>query len=224
MQVKPQLSRWKHWFQYDSSDIHNVLVVAQFRNPYDWVESMRLKPYHSPNHIKLDWQDFVTRPWTMPLPPSPHNISTINTTTCLQGFTPAEIVPCPDIRDFRDPRGHPMPPRYELRRDLSGSPYDSIVDLRRDKIHNFFEVQNYTGVSDWMMVRYEDAVLQGTSELLKDIEERLGIEARCEPLLPQEPKASNDRELQNDFIQWMNEHVDWEAEQMVGYSKWEISN
>ena len=57
--VTPALTRWKHWFQedidteytrfqndtmtYRSTD-PSTLVIAEFRNVYDWVESMRNRP------------------------------------------------------------------------------------------------------------------------------------------------------------------------------------
>jgi hypothetical protein len=51
--VEPRLTRWKHWFQYedDVDAFHEIHVVVLFRNPFDWVESMRKVPNHCPNHI-----------------------------------------------------------------------------------------------------------------------------------------------------------------------------
>ena len=60
-------------------DYRHSLVIAMFRDPLDWTEAMRLKPYHAPFHMAsfvgtpqhndiqpLDWKSFVTKPWTMP--------------------------------------------------------------------------------------------------------------------------------------------------------------
>ena len=59
--VKPRLVRWKHWFQHDDGKEHNTtLVVAQFRNPYDWIAAMQKVTHHSPLHIRLHWNEFVT--------------------------------------------------------------------------------------------------------------------------------------------------------------------
>jgi len=39
----PRLIRWKHWFQEDDlrNDHPRTLVIAMFRNPYEWVAAMR---------------------------------------------------------------------------------------------------------------------------------------------------------------------------------------
>ena len=58
--VTPALTRWKHWFQedidtewtrynndtmtYRSKSEPTTLVIAEFRNVYDWIESMRNRP------------------------------------------------------------------------------------------------------------------------------------------------------------------------------------
>jgi len=47
LDVQPRLVRWKHWFQHDipqkDGTAHEpTLVIAQFRNVYEWVEAMRM--------------------------------------------------------------------------------------------------------------------------------------------------------------------------------------
>ena len=47
--------RFKYWFQEE--DLTNVpensaVVVAMFRNPYDWVEAMRIEPLHAIEHLR----------------------------------------------------------------------------------------------------------------------------------------------------------------------------
>ena len=47
--------RFKYWFQEE--DLTNVpensaVVVAMFRNPYDWVEAMRMEPLHAIDHLR----------------------------------------------------------------------------------------------------------------------------------------------------------------------------
>lgn len=48
-----------------------TVVISQFRNVLQWVESMRERPHYSPQHYNiekkknLDWETFVTQPWTM---------------------------------------------------------------------------------------------------------------------------------------------------------------
>lgn len=45
--VKRRLTRYKHWFQDENigkrSVIDGTLVVAMFRNPFEWIEAMRAR-------------------------------------------------------------------------------------------------------------------------------------------------------------------------------------
>jgi hypothetical protein len=48
----------KTWWQIanapDPKSVFNTsLVIAIFRNPYDWLEAMRKKPWHWPNHLEV---------------------------------------------------------------------------------------------------------------------------------------------------------------------------
>ncbi len=68
LNVQPRLVRWKHWFQHDlphtdGSPQETTLVIAQFRNVYDWIEAMRKVPHHAPLHLRKSWKSFVTKPW-----------------------------------------------------------------------------------------------------------------------------------------------------------------
>ena len=69
IKVYNRLSRHKYWFQIDDETKDYGLVVASFRNVYDWVQAMRKKPLHAPFHYHLGFnepmntQDFLTTPW-----------------------------------------------------------------------------------------------------------------------------------------------------------------
>jgi hypothetical protein len=68
LNVQPRLVRWKHWFQHDlphtdGSPQEATLVIAQFRNVYEWIEAMRKVPHHAPLHLRKRWKAFVTKPW-----------------------------------------------------------------------------------------------------------------------------------------------------------------
>ncbi len=43
--VKRRLSRYKHWFQTEEIGhiANDTLVIAMFRNPFEWIEGMRKK-------------------------------------------------------------------------------------------------------------------------------------------------------------------------------------
>ena len=126
-------------------DYSNHLIIAVFRDPMDWVEAMRLKPYHAPMHmagfsgpqndiVPLDWKTFLSQPWTTKTTGTNQKISGTaaattasspndeNATikTCRYGFAPHEIVPCFYNRDskFIPPnRIRGFEPIYELQRN-----------------------------------------------------------------------------------------------------------
>ncbi|CAJ1958642.1 unnamed protein product [Cylindrotheca closterium] len=55
----------KTWWQIAQADdpssyFQSTLVVALFRNPYDWIEGMRRIPHHWPNHVDLIPKDKST--------------------------------------------------------------------------------------------------------------------------------------------------------------------
>lgn len=223
--VLRHLSRYKHWFQFDNpkrlQSKNSSLVIAQFRNPYEWVEAMRQVPHHAPLHINLQWHDFVTKPWTMPRwgidLEIPNELK--DKPICGQSFTFNETIPChPDI--FRTGKDiFPTPPHYELRHDGSGIPYESIIHLRRDKILNFLNISNYEGISDLWDVQYEEFVDNGTDDILRRIENVTGLKAQCKPIPAQVYKKRKD--LDPEFVQWMNQNVDWDVEKKIGYQKWD---
>lgn len=210
----PAYSDWKHWFQDD--DIRKVpkesaVVVAMFRDPYDWVEAMRVEPHHAHSHIimaqsifkkersweSLEWKEFVTKPW----------IGKANT-------------------DDIDGLGYNF---YERQRDGSGRAYSSIIDLRRDKIINHLSVADFVGTRVFLPMRYEDLNANGTSVLLQSIEEAAGVQANCSAIIGRGGRRggrrlnvkpiTNHSKLPDEFIDWMSEFVDWEVESRIGYHR-----
>ena len=73
--VTTSLQRIGYFFQDDErSQRHPSLVVHLVLNVYDWLEQMRQNPEYAPNHhapspedriVPLEWNDFLTKPWTM---------------------------------------------------------------------------------------------------------------------------------------------------------------
>jgi len=145
--VRERLVRHKHWFQHDVSngrDRVGTAVVAVFRDPYYWLEAMRKVPHHAPLHYKLEWEQFVKTPWTMPRLPSDleerKTQKNAKDVECQEYFHYDQIISC---REKPYPEGYfnktvPMSgdkPQYELRNDGSGRPYASILEMRSDKIN-----------------------------------------------------------------------------------------
>jgi len=220
----PKLVRFKHWFQEDlpptdeEGERNNTVVIALFRDPYQWVKAMNKKAHHAPRHANLHWKEFVTRPWTMKrldtdlhwlkgnqsLGVGPTQIE------CQDRFTFNQINTC--VHHYIE--GSNKTIRYELQND--GSPYDSVLDLRRDKILNHLSVSEWEWVKAFQTVRYEDLLANGTSFLLRYLERVTGVNATCTPFpaQPERPGYPTSR----GYIKWMNEHVDWDVEGLIGYN------
>lgn len=241
--VLNHLTRHKHAFQKDNVKLHNknrTLVVAEFRNPYQYVLAMMDKPRKAIAHRQMkDWYTFVTTPWTTQRAASDEKYANRpDEPLCQQQYSYKEVVPCernpapneyltdkPLRRSIRESRRHRKGmvqdvPIYELKRDGSGEPYASIVDLRADKIRNHvLEVRDFAFVEDVVVVRYEDLLQQGTASLLQSITDITGTPPHCDATPPQPDRPQ--RPIDPEFKKWMNEHVDWEAEAIVGYKKQE---
>jgi hypothetical protein len=231
IEVSPRLTRWKHWFQEELPGGQNKsVVVAQFRQVYNWVEAMRLKPYHSPMHFFKNWSDFVTTEWAMPRYGSDlgKNFSDSDFTKvhwtespCQNKFPPNQIIPClrPSQEEnvaVKAPDGSTLEvkPVYELHRNGSGQRYESIIALRRAKIRNFLQVSKFRTVYSLEVVQYEKMAEKGTEPLIRRLEKVLGTKAACDPI-PGSPRKN--RPLTSDYVQWIRDHVDWETEALVGY-------
>ena len=215
-------STFKHWFQKDDAQKvpkGSAVVVVMFRDPYAWVEAMRVKPHHSHNHIQtpefivpnstklswrrqgyksLEWKEFVTKPW----------IGKTDNNEELRGLGEN---------------------KYEMQHDGSGRAYSSIIDLRRDKIINHLSVANFVGTRAFLPMRYEDLNTNGTAVLLQSIEEATGIKANCSAIMGKGPRArrrlkhiTKHAELSDELIDWMNKYVDWEVESRIGYYRREV--
>ena len=233
VEIRKGFSAWKHWFQKDDPRVTNAIVVAQFRNPFYWIEAMNRFPHHSPEHFDLDWKAFVTKPWMMNRygPDVAFEGSTASSTSeddqCLvcPGFGPHEVIPCmanwtiiQEVHSETNDR-RITDAFYELRHDGSGQPYDSILELRRDKIRNFLQVADVSSVRQMFAVQYDEMVTEGTDLLLSHLEAALGVKAKC---VPYHGNASPKQPLDADFIEYMREHIDWDTEALIGFTPRDI--
>ena len=158
--VHRDLRRSKHFFQPLSTfeDYSESLIVAVFRDPLDWTEAMRTKPYHAPFHlhafhdekkhsnshqqssiesiVPLPWEDFIQRPWTMPRK-AIYELVNHTSTGCRYDFSDREIIPClynPASKLIPQNRIRGFEPIYEMKRkwnDLDKSTADQAETLHR---------------------------------------------------------------------------------------------
>ena len=224
LKVLNRYTRYKHWFQYEDTELYtanSTVVVSLVRDPYDWLESMRKKPYHSPNHFNLDWQTFLTRPWGMSRGPADQQLIQEGMTqnaSCIHRFPFENIIPCSrldrNMYNGTQKSGKKIGVNYELRQDRSGRAYDSILQLRSDKIKNFLNLSSFDGVYAFYPVQFEYMVTQGSAELIDELERITGLNAKCERTIPHKLRKN---EYDESFVRWVNDHLDWETENLVGY-------
>ncbi|KAL7574652.1 hypothetical protein ACA910_003000 [Epithemia clementina (nom. ined.)] len=243
LKVVKNLTRYKHWFQYPDPTRyeHDTLVIAQFRNPYDWLKAMERVPHHSPNHMRTkeganasshesenDWRIFLTKEWTMERVGK--DLELTGNETCQENFKYRDIVSCvveplPHEHYNVTIRYSEHQPFYEMRNDGSGKPYANILELRSDKIRNFLSVRKYPNVADVWVTQYEYLLDKGTLGLIRHIQEWTGVEPRCKAFPPQVRATKNTRIITPDFAQHVREHLNWTVEAMVGYQiEWTYEN
>lgn len=234
--VHRSLSRYKHWFQYDDAKKipKHTLSIAMFRDPMTWTYAMKKVPHHASMHLDLSWEEFVTKEWTMERLPKDeawydHQMKLNNHTgrICQERFHYHEIVSCltrPYPEGYFGPhRKHRFSnhqPFYEMRvNDPKGRPYNNILEMRADKIRNFMESATYSNVEGFWHYQYESLLKTGTKELVEKIERATGLKRHPEKCKIYEPQDRRKRVMPPEFIDYMADHVDWEAEALVGYTK-----
>ena len=215
--VKKHFSRYKHWFQ--PKDYwrypHDTLVVAQFRDPYLWLEAMRAVPHHMPSHAGLDWKPFLEKTWTTPR--IGLDLKLKGDEMCQHHYKYRDVISCihkPEPDAPIDNRHSLDKPFYEMRNDGSGEPYDNIMELRSDKIRDILEIKKFPGVADLWMVQYEYMLAQGTQKLLDHITEWTGIKPQCKAYPPQNRPQ---RELTKEFVEYVTAHLNWTVEAEIGF-------
>jgi hypothetical protein len=250
LQVTNTYKRYKHWFQEE--DLTKVpdrsaVVIAMFRDPYNWVEAMRIEPHHAHNHLRwyrprtnlkggwktiaqpLEWKEFVTKPWIGGRGSMDKNISEIQggieSAECMDSYSFYDAAPCSrNDAQFIIGLGEY---KYEYQHDGSERGFSSIIDLRREKILNHLSVANFRGTRAFFPFRFEDLNKNGTGALIRSVEDATGIKAKCNATLGKAPRRrrldkrpiTTHRDLSKDFIRWMSRYVDWEIEGRIGYSK-----
>lgn len=222
LRVERHLTRYKHWFQYPNASKypHDTLVLAQFRNPFDWLEAMRKVPHHSPSHIGLKWKDFLTKEWTTPRIGSDLNMTKkqMKNAICQESFPYNEIISCNleplPKESYTKIRYSEHQPFYELKSD--GTPYKNIMEMRAAKIRNFMTVRDYVGVADFWAIQYEYLLMNGTDYLISKLEEWTGVKRQCQVYPTQNRRK---RPFQRDFAEFVNKNLDWSAEGLIGYTQ-----
>jgi len=225
--VRRRLKRYKHWFQDENIPIEEIvdgtLVVAIFRNVFDWTRAMMATPHNAPEHIGLRWKEFLTKKWTMERVGLDLNVTEEQKNDplfCQDGFLYKDVISCHRSpypkKYFKRKRFSEDKPIYEMRPDGTGEPFNNILEMRAAKIRNTLTTKDYEGVKDLWLFHYEDLLEYGTKELIHSIEEMTGFKAKCDFSPSQKRKK---RQVPYDMYHYLEKGVDWDAEALIEYHK-----
>ena len=195
---------------------------------------MKEVPHHASDHLDLPWEEFVTKTWTMERLAKDelwreHQLQEHNDTgrICQEHFHYHEIVSCltrPYPEGYwgshRTHRFSQHQPFYEMKvNDPLGRPYSNILQMRADKIRNFVESGTYSNVKGFWHYQYEYLLKTGTADLVEKIERVTGRKRNPDTCTIYEPQDRRKRKMDPAFFDYMIDHVDWEAEALIGYVK-----
>ena len=245
-QVSNDYKRFKHWFQEEDLEkvpYQSAVVIVLFRDPYDWVEAMRVEPHHAHDHLAwfapyepgkkvkhmakpLPWKEFVTKPWIGHRGKHDKairkNHNGIQNATCMDHYKYVDAAPCsaldsPFVRGLGEYK-------YEFQQDGSERGFPSIVDLRRAKIDNMLSVSKFMGTRAFFTFQYETLNWNGTEILLRNVEEATGLKAKCNVTFGKNHRSTRNRRRQllektiraHDALP--NDFIQW----MNRYVDWEV--
>jgi hypothetical protein len=213
----------------------HILVVSIFINPHDWFELMRVDPIYAPAHKGMNWKQFLESEW------SPN--ATLPLTSIPDDDDDTDWEDNTRILALDKDGSHSLTSRYEHKAD---GYYSSILELRADKIRAAVKGSLYRpDVFASIPVRYEDLLqeYQDSSPSGSDAPRLpgiIGLIGRIQMLISITPDAEIDESFfpdpigcnrhichpslnnirQNaEYISYINDHADWHAEQLVGYSQ-----
>ena len=149
---------------------------------------MRRSPEYAPNHKDLEWIEFVTTPWSPEEFVPPKTIK-----HCQFNFTSLDVAPCEPSQNENI--------LYELRNDHSGYPYNSIVELRADKIKDLMSLQND---HVFIPMRYE-CLMEGNvgfEYLTHQLSREMNIPSQC--------STSGASNRQDDYFSTLVSHMESE--------------
>lgn len=242
-------TRSKHWFQkqphfvrpsdrgnYYHNDTSRAIIVTVHRDPVDWVAAMIQSPYHMLNHhdgfdaegnpVPLDWKRFIGRPWTLneqtALDKEALEKHAISGSICSYDFYFSEVTPCLTDESIV-PKGikyHVHNPVYELKHDGSGEPYQTILELRADKIRHYVDEIYSWKIGGYLAVRYEDLLTDGMGHVFAQLAEILGLPVdvllKCNIPGPQRDRL-HQRKVPQGLRHWVRQNSNIEAETLLGY-------
>ena len=228
--VSTSLQRIGYFFQDEASfsSQHPTIVVHMTLNVYDWIEQMRTDPEYMPRHLvrrdtetgrvtPMEWREFLSTPWALEERPA-RDLPFENRTghVCQMQFEYNRVMSC---IEEEPPANRIDNPIYELQ--PNGTKYPSILELRAAKLRNHKAVGDWAAVEHLITLPYESVGDHLDDRVLQAIEETTGWERACTgtalaPIL----SLASDGDMTLELIDYLAEHVDWDAEALADYKPW----
>eukprot|EP00934_Nitzschia_sp_Nitz4_P003161 Nitzschia sp. Nitz4//scaffold356_size15932//7355//8644//NITZ4_008879-RA/size15932-processed-gene-0.5-mRNA-1//1//CDS//3329548964//3151//frame0 len=209
--ITTSLERPGYFFQENpAAHHHNSWVFHLTQSPYDWFELMRTSPLYMPAHEDMEWEGFLATPWTMERPDRDLPMKDMAGPVCQLEYEYHRVISCVEDTEHNA--------IYELAPD--GSPYASILDLRTAKLLNHRQTQNWPGVLGYTTGEYSQQMeWDHWVDLLTPLLDHTHWEMECtaETWTPP-PKTEASKTA--DYVEYINEHLDWETEGEFGYTQW----
>jgi hypothetical protein len=197
--------------------------MESYRTQYPYASGHKLL-----NGSNMAWQDFLQQKWTMHRPAKDKNLTKQEQVTpgiCQFGFDYGRIMSCTG-----DGNG-----LYE--HDRTGTPFDSILDLRAERIRNIIQQipKEHVDVAPKILpvsvdIAFETKQHKKTdstppliqTQLLDPIAKVTGVPFDCTPSAIRGIEPAY-QPLEEEYVNWINAHVNWATEAMIHQKKqiWE---
>ena len=226
----------------------NTLLIVMFRNPYDWLEAMRVGPHHWTNHFKMyrfprapvpdttgnpwygsnfsTWADFVTAEMTLDV-----DDGSEGTMLCQNAFMKGTVSPCLKSKNI-----YPQEVQKDYPNNINEAP-DQLPFNAHNPIYELdpngkpyadplafrtAKVQNFLDIPNhWDLGSF--MILQ--HEEVNEKGSGVFLD-KVSKILGQEPDCEVDppknqpyKILNPNWADYITEHMDWETEAKIGYER-----
>jgi hypothetical protein len=226
---------------------NNTLVIVMFRNPYDWLDSMKKVPHHWTNHFKsirhtkaqvegsnihwygsklLSWNEFVAANMTV-------GATEAGSSQLCQNAYPAGMVsPC-----IKSKEAYPPDVRKDYGSNLNAAPdvlpfngHNVIYELNANNGRPFRDplelrtakIEDFLDIPNkWDLGSF--LILQHEEINMNGTGtflERVSKIVGTKPSCNADPpKRQPSKTLDDGWAKWISEHANWETEAKVGYQR-----
>ena len=187
---------FNHWFgfsNYQQSD--DTLFICIVRNPYEWLYSLFIQQHHFADHLRKNFTDFLTKEW----------------------YTYY------DLSEHGEHKGKEI---MEDRNIYTYERYKNIFEMRKIKCQFMLDDLSKL-VKNYILIKYEDLRDNFNNTMLTIIKQFGLTQLNYNLIATNEYKEVNRKfikqlykdKIQDQDLQIINDNIDWQLEQKIGYSQ-----